>query len=141
VKTLEQWLPSCTSTWRYQNVETGMRYDYLRWPDGQPPTPFGCRWCGDEQGHHGRQYLRGRKFHVWEQPTEVQILARMRARRNAWKAVCRCVLPELQYPLAPVVDPWQCEADNCVMHDRLLGSWLTPLSFTQADALFAGGAA
>lgn len=141
MKTLTQWLPNNPSGWQYKNVETGLKHNWLRWPDGQPPPPFGCRWCGTEPSHHGRRYLSGRGVHGWEQPTEAQILARMRARRNARKAVCRCVLPEKQYPLAPVVDPWKCEADCCVMHDRLLGMWLTPLSSAQVSDLLAGGAA
>lgn len=141
MKTLARWLSRDPSGWRNQNVETGFKYNYIRWPDQRPPTPFGCRWCGDEHRHHGRQYLPGRGVHGWEQPTEAQVLARMRARRNARKNVCRCVLPEYQYPLAPVVDPWKCEADDCVMHDWLLGMWMTPMSFSQACDVFGGGAA
>lgn len=46
-----------------------------------PPNPYGCRWCGDAQSHHGRSYVRSRGLHSWEQPTNEQIKARMRARR------------------------------------------------------------
>lgn len=60
---------------------TGLRRSAVRFPDGRPPTPFGCRWCGDEAHHHGRQYLPGRGGHGWERPTNAQILARMKARR------------------------------------------------------------
>lgn len=56
---------------------------YVRWPDANPPTPYGCRWCGTQRSHHGRQYLIGRGMHSWEQPTEAQIKARMLARRAA----------------------------------------------------------
>ncbi|MEU8740537.1 hypothetical protein AB0K62_13530 [Streptomyces halstedii] len=47
------------------------------------PPPFGCRWCGEQAGHHGRSYVRSQGMHAWEQPTTAQILARMRARRAA----------------------------------------------------------
>lgn len=122
----------------YWDGTASIRFGNVRWPDGRPPTPFGCRWCGDERGHHGHQYLRGRGIHVWEQPTREQIKARMLARRAARKAVCRCVEPWQQYPLAPVVDPWKCEADDCRMHDYLLGLWMTPVSGDEAMRL-AGG--
>lgn len=111
----------------------------VRWPNGQPPTPSGCRWCGAEQRHHGRRSLRGRPSHSWERPTEAQIKARMVARRNARKSVCRCVEPWQQQPFAPVVDPWKCEADDCRMHDYLIGAWLTPLSFDEARSAWGGG--
>jgi hypothetical protein len=45
------------------------------------PSPFGCRWCGYPDPH-GRQYLPGRGMHSWERPTNEQIKARMRARRE-----------------------------------------------------------
>jgi hypothetical protein len=118
-----------------RDAATGMLHGHIRWPDGTPPTPYGCRWCGAEHGHHGRQWLPGRGIHPWEQPTERQILARMRARRNAYKAVCRCVEPWQQMPLAPRVNPWRCEADDCCMHDHLLGLWMTPLSGDEAMRL------
>ncbi|MFB7845484.1 hypothetical protein ACFC34_00410 [Streptomyces sp. NPDC056053] len=46
------------------------------------PTPYGCRWCGDAHGNHGLSYVRSAGFHAWERPTDTQILARMRARRE-----------------------------------------------------------
>lgn len=112
---------------------TGMLHGHIRWPNGRPPTPFGCRWCGTERGHHGRSWMPGHGVHAWVQPTQAQIKARMLARRNARKSVCRCPEPwETPRPLAPVVDPWKCEAAHCRMHDHLLGGWLTPLTFNQA---------
>ncbi|WP_062214725.1 hypothetical protein [Streptomyces sp. NBRC 109706] len=54
-----------------------------RYPDSQPPTPFGCRWCGTEQRGHGSRWVASAGMHQWEQPTRAQILARMRARRAA----------------------------------------------------------
>ncbi|WP_098007794.1 hypothetical protein [Streptomyces sp. sk226] len=45
------------------------------------PTPFGCRWCGEQARNHGRSYVRSRGMHGWERPTNDQIKARMRARR------------------------------------------------------------
>jgi hypothetical protein len=115
---------------------TGMLHGHIRWPDGRPPTPFGCRWCGIAQGWtHCQLWIPGRGFHTWKQPTQAQIKARMLARRNARKSVCRCPDP-MEYgapqPFAPVVDPWKCEAGQCRMHDYLIGGWLKPLSFDEA---------
>lgn len=105
-----------------RDPNTGMLHGYVRWPDGKPPTPYGCRWCGTEKGGHGRRWLPGRGIHVWERPTDRQILDRMRARRRA--RGCRCHLP--------FVDPYQCDADDCSMHNFLLGLWMTPVSATEA---------
>jgi hypothetical protein len=132
------WLSTDLDGWRFQHVSSGMRHGHIRHPEGQPPTPYGCRWCGTEHHRHGLQYLRERGGHRWGRPTDAQILARMRARREAWKATCRCVPPEEQRPMAPVVNPWRCEADDCVMVDRLLGMWMTPLSADRAAALMGG---
>lgn len=124
-----------------RDAATGMLHGHIRYPDGTAPTPFGCRWCGTEQGGHGRRWMPGKGIHAWEQPTEAQIKARMLARRNARKDVCRCPDP-MEYgvpqPLAPVVDPWKCEADDCRMHDQLIGGWLTPLPFDEAMAQTGG---
>ncbi|MFJ7998970.1 hypothetical protein ACIQ7D_17740 [Streptomyces sp. NPDC096310] len=49
------------------------------------PSPFGCRWCGIARRSHGRQWIASQGWHAWEQPTNAQILARMRARRAAPK--------------------------------------------------------
>jgi len=120
-----------------RDAATGMLRGHIRWPEGRPPTPGGCRWCGCEKYSHGQTWLPGRGFHQWVQPTQAQILARMRARRNAFKAVCRCDPMGLPAPLAPQVDPWKCEADDCCMHDYLLGLWMTPLSAAEAERTFA----
>lgn len=106
---IRQWVEALP----YRDEATGIRHGYVRWTADRPPTPFGCRWCGDEQGHHGRQYLRSRGVHGWERPTEAQIKARMRARRNARKAVCRCPQDDEGRPFAPVFDPYSCEANDC----------------------------
>lgn len=136
---MKQWLSSHPSGLIYRDLDTGMAHGNVRWPEGQPPTPFGCRWCGAEQRFHGLRNLRGRNSHRWVQPTQAQIKARMLARRNARKAVCRCPEPwETPRPFAPVVDPWKCEAPSCRMHDHLLGAWLTPLSFDEAMARLGG---
>ncbi len=47
------------------------------------PSPFGCRWCGEQASRHGRRYVSSRGMHAWEQPTNTQIIARMQARRAA----------------------------------------------------------
>jgi hypothetical protein len=134
---IRQWVPAL----QLRDERTGLRHDVVRWAVGATP-PFGCRWCGTEQGGHGRRWVRGHGLHVWERPTEAQIKARMVARRSARKAVCRCPDP-MEYgapqPFAPVVDPWKCEADDCRMHDRLIGGWLTPLSFEEAMDTWGGG--
>lgn len=126
-----------------QDAATGLIHGYVRWPHGTFPTPFSCRWCGREERSHGRLFLPRRGFHTWEQPTQAQIKARMAARRNARKAVCRCPDPAVEFPLpqpfAPVVDPWKCEAEHCRMHDYLIGGWLKPLSFDEAMGTWGGG--
>lgn len=108
---ISQWQPAVV---RLPNVTaTGIAHGYVRWPDGRPATPFGCRWCGTRQSHHGRSYMRGRGMHGWERPTEAQIKARMIARRNARKAICRCPQDDEWRPFAPVFDPYMCEASDC----------------------------
>lgn len=62
---------------------TGLRRDPISYPDGQPPTPYGCRWCGTEHSGHGQRWKASVGLHRWEQPTREQVLARMRARRTA----------------------------------------------------------
>ncbi|MEH0657674.1 hypothetical protein QA860_08005 [Streptomyces stelliscabiei] len=127
----------------YVDDSTGLAHGHIRWPEGRTPTPFGCRWCGISQRSHpfGPTWMRGRGMHVWEQPTQAQIKARMLARRNARKSMCRCPDP-MEYgapqPFAPVVDPWKCEADDCRMHDHLIGGWLKPLSFDEAMSQCGG---
>lgn len=126
------------------DAATGMVHGHVRWPHGTAPSPFGCRWCGRERRSHGQLFLPRRGFHQWVQPTQVQIKARMVARRNARKVVCRCPDPAIEFPLpqpfAPVVDPWKCEAEHCRMHDYLIGAWLTPLTADEAVTRLTGGA-
>lgn len=65
-----------------RDATTGMLHGHIRWPEGQPPPPFGCRWCGTEHSGHGLRWMPGKGIHRWEQPTEAQIKARMLARRD-----------------------------------------------------------
>jgi hypothetical protein len=95
------------------DTATGMVHGHIRWPRGTVPTPYGCRWCGAQQGAHGLRFMPRRGLHRWERPTEAQIKARMLARRAARKAVCRCPVGDESRPFAPVVDPYMCEAANC----------------------------
>lgn len=45
--------------------------------------PFGCARCGVEKRSHGRRYIGGAGMHAWERPSDVQVKARMLARRVA----------------------------------------------------------
>jgi hypothetical protein len=45
--------------------------------------PFGCTYCGDERHHHGSQWAPIIGMHQWMEPTQVEILKRMRRRRAA----------------------------------------------------------
>lgn len=48
------------------------------------PIPSGCRWCGlPARGHAQRHPGSGIPWHSYAEPTQPQILARMRARRAA----------------------------------------------------------
>ncbi|MFE2712321.1 hypothetical protein ACFXKI_10090 [Streptomyces mirabilis] len=96
-----------------RDTVTGMLHGHIRWPNGSAPTPFGCRWCGTEQGGHGHRWIPGKGMHGWKRPTERQIKARMLARRDARKTVCRCPLDDDWRPFAPVFDPYMCEASDC----------------------------
>lgn len=44
-------------------------------------VPYGCTHCGIARHHHGWRYIPAAGLHQWQQPTNGQILARMRARR------------------------------------------------------------
>jgi hypothetical protein len=46
-------------------------------------SPYGCRWCGIQQRHHGRRYKLPIGTHAWEAPWPQIILKRMRQRRAA----------------------------------------------------------
>lgn len=106
---VRQWVPAL----QLRDERTGLRHDIVRWAAGATP-PFGCRWCGEERGGHGNRWVRGHGMHAWERPTEAQMKARMLARRNARKAVCRCPQDDDRpRPFAPVVDPYSCEAEDC----------------------------
>lgn len=45
------------------------------------PNPHGCRYCGDDEYHHGQQWHQTAGLHHYEPPTPAQILDRMKARR------------------------------------------------------------
>jgi len=46
-------------------------------------NPNGCRFCGIDQRDHMQRWSKSIGWHQWDQPTNAQILARMRARRAA----------------------------------------------------------
>ncbi|WP_371793877.1 hypothetical protein OIE91_11470 [Streptomyces albidoflavus] len=60
---------------------TGLRRGPIRYPDGHPPVPSGCRWCGVPDRQHARRWSGAVGWHPWTPPTPAQALARMRARR------------------------------------------------------------
>ncbi|MFD3844776.1 hypothetical protein ACFWVB_02650 [Streptomyces microflavus] len=60
-----------------RDPRTGLRRGPIRWPDGTPPPPYGCRRCGNDPDIHGAA------GHRWQQPTSAQFTARMKARRKA----------------------------------------------------------
>lgn len=49
--------------------------------NGLDVEPSACTWCGIAQRPHGRQYADAVGWHAWAQPSQEQILARMKARR------------------------------------------------------------
>lgn len=49
--------------------------------NGLEMEPSACTWCGIAQRGHGRQYADAVGWHEWEQPSQEQMLARMKARR------------------------------------------------------------
>lgn len=61
----------------------GLHHGPVRHPDGTPPLPFGCRWCGIHPAEHRARRTAAAGLHTWERPTRAQVLARMRARRAA----------------------------------------------------------
>lgn len=59
-----------------------LRHGPVRFPDGSPPPPHGCRWCGRPTYRHGaRDWISSVGTHGWTRPTPAQTLARMKARR------------------------------------------------------------
>jgi hypothetical protein len=61
----------------------GLHHGQVRHPDGTPPAPYGCRWCGIDHAEHRARRTTAAGLHTWARPTNAQILARMRARRTA----------------------------------------------------------
>lgn len=44
--------------------------------------PNGCRHCGIAERGHARQWTEAAGWHQWQPPTNAQIKARMKARRD-----------------------------------------------------------
>ncbi|MFD5788642.1 hypothetical protein ACFWH1_18715 [Streptomyces sp. NPDC127037] len=65
------------STFITRDPATGMRRGPIRWPDGDPPTIDGCRWCGHDSFEH-----QDIDDHDWELPTAAQMDARSKAYRK-----------------------------------------------------------
>lgn len=49
------------------------------------PSPNACRHCGLDLYEHMQRWKTGVGWHKWTPPTQDQIKARMKARRNARK--------------------------------------------------------
>lgn len=65
----------------YLDPVTGLRRSEIRHPDGCPPDPGGCRWCGRLPSVHWGA-VRGVvccKCEEWAPPTDAQIRARILA--------------------------------------------------------------
>lgn len=62
---------------------TGLRRGAVRYPQGSPPLPGGCRWCGVIPLTHGPEgmWTAGKGFHAFEPPTAAQEAARRAARQ------------------------------------------------------------
>lgn len=58
---------------------TGRRRSTIRFPDGSPPRPSGCRWCGSAEDTHGVRWSDAAGFHAWAAPTAAQTEARILA--------------------------------------------------------------
>ncbi|MFJ4469513.1 hypothetical protein ACIP2X_18745 [Streptomyces sp. NPDC089424] len=61
----------------------GLHHGHVRHPDGTPPPPNGCRWCGIDRAEHRNRRTAAAGLHTWQAPTPAQVLARMHARRAA----------------------------------------------------------
>ncbi|MFE7928353.1 hypothetical protein ACFU6S_06365 [Streptomyces sp. NPDC057456] len=72
----------------------------IRHPDGIPPTPFGCRWCGIAPDEHRARRTAAAGLHTWQRPTRGQTLARMVARRAARAEARRLAVIEVAFSLA-----------------------------------------
>lgn len=64
---------------------TGLRHGWIRYANGSPPAPFGCRWCGTVADNHHGDSIPGRP-HTYTRPTYKQQKLRMLARRKNRKA-------------------------------------------------------
>jgi hypothetical protein len=66
------------------NPELRRRAGEAQQPETQDSVtdPSGCRWCGISQRDHMQRWKPPVGWHTWEQPTQEQTKARMRARRT-----------------------------------------------------------
>ncbi|MCF3960324.1 hypothetical protein [Streptomyces fuscigenes] len=87
-------------TLMFRDPRTGLARGPIRYPDGRPPEPSGCRWCGRPQDTHGLALMRS-GVHAWTAPTFAQILARMRARARVRAEAYRQELATLGVHLDP----------------------------------------
>lgn len=71
---------------RFMNPDTGLLHGHIRWPDGRPPVPSGCRRCGRKADWHTAYYVPYWGYHEWVPPTAQQVMLRMLARRRAREA-------------------------------------------------------
>lgn len=63
-----------------RDANTGLMRSVIRFRDGSPPLPDGCRWCGIPEETHGDSWSAAVAVHTWTQPTAAQVDARRAAR-------------------------------------------------------------
>ncbi|WP_406501544.1 hypothetical protein OHA04_27395 [Streptomyces sp. NBC_01590] len=78
---------------------TGRWRSPIRHPDGAPPRPAGCRWCGIPEDIHDVEWSEAATLHRWASPTAAQVQARIRA--HATYGIPRHAAP----PAAPKETP------------------------------------
>ncbi|MFD9248445.1 hypothetical protein [Streptomyces bottropensis] len=62
--------------------------------------PSACTWCAIARRGHGRQFADAVGWHEWAQPSQEQVLARMKARRLAVTVAKQGALP-VPVPVGP----------------------------------------
>ncbi|MDI9836225.1 hypothetical protein [Streptomyces sp. KAU_LT] len=119
--------------------DCGLQHGNVRHPDGTPPPPFGCRWCGIHPAEHRARRTAAAGLHTWERPTDAQILARMRARRVARVEARHVAAALVEFERAAgLVGPAERRRRERAEHRRLIegpvAAWWPPAP-TRCDAM------